>query len=113
MILWKYEHVSGLKQLRRDVTAVVRSHLVHLPVVGALRLLPNGGVFLVSDQPVKLRVGSQTQPPPAVDGDVAAASVEVTQDHHVLGDQNKAEEEAPLSELSHECALILKQEMVV
>lgn len=66
--------------------AVMRSRLAHLPVVGALRLLTNGGVFLVSDQPVKLRVGSQTQHPPAVDGDVAAPSVEVTQDHHVLGD---------------------------
>lgn len=66
--------------------AIVRSPLAHLPVVGALRLLTNGGVFLVSDQPVKLGVGSQTQHLPAFDGDVAAASVEVTQDHHVLGD---------------------------
>lgn len=66
--------------------AIVRSHLAHLPVVGALRLLTNGGVFLVSDQPVKFRVGSQTQPPPAFEGDVAAASIEITQDHHVLND---------------------------
>lgn len=83
MILWKYEDVTGLKQLRRDVTAIVRSHL---PVVGTLCLLTNGGVLLVSDEPVELGVGSQTQHLPAFDGDVAAASVEVTQDHHVLGD---------------------------
>lgn len=74
---------TGLKQLRGDVMAIVHSHL---PVVGALRLLTNGGVFLVSDEPVKLGVGSQTQHLPAFDGDVPAAGVEVTQDHHVLGD---------------------------
>lgn len=65
--------------------AVVRSHLAHLPVVGALLPLTNAGVFLVSDQPVKVRVGSQTQQLPDIDVDVAAASVEVAQDHHVLG----------------------------
>lgn len=71
----------------------------HGPVVGALRLLPDGGVFLISDQPVEFGVGPQAQELPPFDGDVAAARIEVAQDHHVLSDRSEEEEEeVPLAE---------------
>lgn len=54
------------------------------PVVSTVRLLANGRVLLVPYQPVKPGIAPQSKSPPAFDGDVAAASVQVSQDHHIL-----------------------------
>lgn len=112
MILWKYYILQELSS-RRVMSRWARAVILHGPVVGALCLFTNSRVFLISDQPVKFRVGSQAQNLPAFDGDVAAASVEVTQDHHVLGDWGEAEEEVPSAEIAHERAFSRKQEMMV
>lgn len=77
---------------------------VHGPVVGASGLFTHGRVFLISDQPVKFGVGPQAQGPPASGGDVAAAGVEVAQDHHVLGVLKRSNKRTtvPSAETAHE-----------
>lgn len=47
------------------------------PVIGTVSLLTDSGVLLIPDQPVKFGVTPQAQRPPALDGDVAAAGIEV------------------------------------
>lgn len=49
-----------------------------------MRLLANSRVLLVPDQPVKPGIAPQPKSPPAFDGDVAATSVQVSQDDHIL-----------------------------
>lgn len=75
MILFENADVSS-----RDATPpaeAVRGVGRSSPVVGAARLLSDGRVLLVSDQPVESGVTPQAHGSPALDGDIAAAGVEV------------------------------------
>lgn len=64
-------------------------------------LLTYSRVLLVSDQPVKLGVAPQAHSSPALDGDVAAAGIEVPQDHHILVGREEAEREVHQIEITH------------
>lgn len=56
----------------------------HKPVVGAVGLVGDGGVLSVSDQPGEVGVGEESDVLLVVPGDVGAAGVEISQEHHVL-----------------------------
>ena len=49
-----------------------------------MRLLSDSGVLIVSNQPEEPGVTPQADGSPALDGDVAAAGVQVPEDHHIL-----------------------------
>lgn len=74
---------KGRHCCRHTEAAAAAAHFLW-PVVSAVRLLANGGVLLVPDQPVKPGIAPQPKSLPAFDGDVAAAGVQVSQDHHIL-----------------------------
>lgn len=80
---WSYLEIKNIFILKGECTKSCTVKSVW-PVVCTVRLLANCRVLLVPDQPVKLGVAPKTQGPKTFDGDVAAASVEVSQDHHIL-----------------------------